>query len=88
MDPSENELLAALTDLLSLSVLFDKLLVVHHSVTIVLCEVAKEVVKEEVEGLQEVSMILNADLNVTLGHSLLDRFTISVLHELVDFEEE
>lgn len=86
MNAAQNELLAALANFFCLSILFNELIVCHACVTSILCQITKEVIKEEIEGLQEVSMILNILLDITLGHSKLDSTTIPVLHQLVNFK--
>lgn len=68
MDSAQDELLAALTNFLRLSILLHELVIAHARVTTVLSQIAEEVVEEEVEGLQEIAMVLNVLLDIALGH--------------------
>ena len=51
-----------------MSILLHELVIAHARVTTVLSQIAEEVVEEEVEGLQEIAMVLNVLLDIALGH--------------------
>lgn len=78
MDATQNELLATLTNFFSVEVLLEDLVVILDLLD-ALTEVAKEIIQEEVESLQEVSIVLDWATNAHVSHPLFDKASISVL---------
>ena len=78
MDAPEDKLLTALPNLLRVHILLQELVIILNGVD-VLAKVTKQIVQEEVEGLQEVSVVLNILDDFTIRHTLFDSTIIAVL---------
>jgi len=71
VDTPQDKLLTTLPYLLRVHVLLQELIVIAHSIHI-LTEIAKQIVEEEVEGPQEVAVVLDFFDNTAVGHPILD----------------
>ena len=74
--------MTTLPNLLRVHVLLQELVVVLNGVDI-LAKVTKQIVQEEVEGLQEVAVVLNILDDFSIRHALFDSTIIAVLQKLV-----